>query len=117
MSKEVIVKLKILLAIGVVLIFAGGIGCQPEVSPDLPRYTEAQVTTIASNYVKTGDARNYIASVSYEGNGIWEVTCKWAKGGKWEWVHPTPPFIPYQKYVVVYETGVLIFDETTGAIH
>lgn len=114
-------KLKILLVIGITLICVGlmlsGTGCQPEENPDLPRYTEAQVRTIASNYVKTGDARNFIASVSYEGNGIWEVTCEWAKGGEWETIYPAPPFIPYQKYVVVYETGVLIFDERTGAIH
>lgn len=71
-------RLKILLAIGIVLIFAGLGGClPPEEELDLPRYTEAQVTTAVSNYLEAGDYdyHCYAESASYEGNGAWEVTC------------------------------------------
>ena len=105
-------KQKILLAIGIVLIFAGlsVISCQPEgklASPDLPRYTEEQVTKIAFNYFWTTIGKEaayaeYSSKASYKGNGIWEVK------------------VSYTWYTASYSdtaTVIFIFDERTGVIH
>lgn len=114
-------KLKIPLVIGIVLIFAGlsVISCQPEeevISPDLPRYTEAQVTTIAWNYVG-GYRQDCTAKTSYEGNGIWEVRFS---------ASPYPGDYLEKKWAEAaalkprchdLKGKVLIFDEKTGAIH
>ncbi len=129
MPKEVIVKLKILLAIGIVLICVGlsVISCQPEgklSSSDLPRYTEAQITTIALDYLRTTRDKEtlrceilksydieYSSRASYEGNGIWEVEVSRKWWVKYDWNGNK------MVYHIAPATTVLIFDEKTGAIH
>ena len=96
------IELKVLLAMGIILICIGLVaGAQTGIihlpGEDLPRYTEAQVITMARNYVGDNPQRCSIEA-SYEGNGIWEVK-----------------FV--QRYGCEFAGKVVIFDEKTGALH
>lgn len=122
-------KLKVVLGIiGIALICVGLVavggetGCQPkEEAPqeapryDTPRYTRAQVITIAENYLRTGENYRLLTGcvshrliASYQGNGIWEITlmCETTYS-------PRSPYSRPQGH----KAATFIFDEKTGVLH
>ena len=111
-----------LICIGLVAMLGDGeIGCQ-----EAPRYTEAQVITIAEKYLMaTRDSRLpeecfwYMSKASYKGNGVWEVTVD----RKARYSKEVPITNPYAMRKarhcgdIPQATVTFIFDEKTGALY
>ena len=107
-------KRKILLVIGITLIFTifmlSVIGSQPKESiekhPDLPRYASTHVSTGAINYLGASSGECH-ASAKYEGDGIWRINisanCKTRANN-----------LCTSRYDCKFAGTVLIYNETTG---